>query len=260
MTSRIDSIQPNLFQSSFWGTLRGILVDTLIYPLEVVKIRQQCSKDSEKSIRIAKRLFQEEGYRGFYKGLYPQLLKTSLKQIWCWPMITGMPYFLRSYGLRDTNQQILTGLSIAIVDAAITTPLERAKIFSALTGKTPFSLANVYKDGWQGFTVYWAKRSINMVTFLTAQEYLRNHSRGKLEKLRLSELTRIGVEVAVIVSLVSAPFDIANTLKQAQNLYPSHLFLEKRFFRLYRGWPINALSLVIHNVASVILIEKLRKD
>ena len=99
---------------------------------------------------------------------------------------------------------------------------------------------------------------MNWIAFLTAQKYLRDQSSGSSKQsLSLTQLTKIGAQVALIVSLVSAPFDLANTLKQAQNLTPFHLFSRQGVFKLYRGWPLNALSLIIHNIASVTLIEKL---
>lgn len=253
-----NSTNTSLVNSSIWGIVRGITVHTLIYPLEVVKIRQQCHLNAEKSIEIARMLFQKEGSSAFYKGLTPQLLKTSLKQAWVWPMITGIPVFLKQYRIGDISQQALTGLTIATIDATITTPLERAKILSAFTGKTRFSFGSIYKDGWRGFTTHWAKLSINWTVFLEAQKYLRERTRKKPEQiLSLPQLAGIGAQVAIIVSLVSAPFDIANTLKQAQNLSPTHLLSGKEFRKLYRGWPLSALALITHNVASVIVIEKL---
>ncbi|HNA62428.1 MAG TPA: hypothetical protein PKW79_05070, partial [Rhabdochlamydiaceae bacterium] len=203
-------------------------------------------------------LLRQEGIGAFYKGLAPQLLKTSIKQVWCWPMITGMPSVLQRYQIGNLGQQAITGLSIATIDAAISTPLERAKILSAFRGTSKFCFQNAYRDGWRGFTTHWSKLSVNWVAFLTAQKYLRDQSSGSSKaSLSFPQLTKIGVEVALIVSLVSAPFDIANTLKQAQNLTPSHLLSRNGVFKLYRGWPLNALSLIIHNIASVTLIEKL---
>lgn len=260
MSSPIDFKKENLAWSSLWGVVRGVSVHTLIYPLEVVKIRQQCSQDESKSLRVALTLFRQEGIGAFYKGLAPQLLKTSIKQIWCWPMITGMPSIFQRYQIETLAQQALTGLSIATIDAAISTPLERAKILSAFKGTNKCCFKNVYREGWRGFTIHWSKLSVNWITFLTAQKHLRDHySELSEHSLSFSELTQIGVQVALIVSLVSAPFDIANTLKQAQNLTPSHLFSRRGMFKFYRGWPLNALSLVIHNIASVTLIEKLGK-
>lgn len=258
MSSRVDFTKENLAWSSLWGIGRGISVHSLIHPLEVIKIRQQCSQGESKSIRIAMAQLRQEGIGAFYKGLAPQLLKTSIKQVWCWPLITGMPSVLQRHQIENLSQQVITGLSIATVDAAISTPLERAKILSAFRGTGKFCFQNAYKDGWRGFTAHWSKLSVNWVAFLTAQKYLRDQSSGSSnQSLSFPQLTKIGVEVALIVSLVSAPFDIANTLKQAQNLTPSHLFTRHGVFKLYRGWPLNALSLIIHNIASVTLIEKL---
>lgn len=258
MSSSVDFTKEKLGLSSLWGIARGICVHSLIYPLEVIKIRQQCSQGESKSMRIAMALLQEEGMGAFYKGLAPQLLKTSIKQVWCWPMITGMPAVLQRYQIENLSQQAITGLSIATMDAAISTPLERAKIVSAFRGKSKFCFRDVYREGWRGFTTHWSKLSVNWITFLMAQKYLRDQSsESSKQPLSFPQLTKIGVEVALIVSLVSAPFDVANTLKQAQNLTPSHLFSRQGIFKLYRGWPLNALSLVIHNIASVTLIEKL---
>lgn len=260
MSSTTDSTQTHLIRSSFWGVLRGLSVHTLIYPLEVIKIRQQCSLNSENSARIALSLFKGEGFSAFYKGLTPQLLKTSLKQVWCWPMITGIPVFLQHYQLGDLPTHAITGLSIATIDAAITTPLERIKILSAYTGKASFSLRDVYKHGWQGFTTHLSKLSVNWMTFLIAQKHLRERNSSQSEQpLSLLQLTKIGTQVAVIVSLMGAPFDIANTLKQAQNLNFSHFFSRNGIYKLYRGWPLNTLSLIIHNIASVIIIDRLSR-
>jgi Mitochondrial carrier protein len=260
MTSCTDSTWSSALTSSACGAARGF-VEIVVYPLEVIKIHKQCSPTSEKSMRIAQRLFQEGGYRAFYRGLQPQLARAILKQAWCWPMITEIPPWLHAhYGLGEMSQQVVTGFSIAAVDALVTTPLEKVKIVSALKGKVPLSVAYIYKEGWQGFSTYFAKRSVGMVTFLTAQKFLRDQNRESQEKLSPLELTKIGVEVALIMSVVLAPFDMANTVKQAQNLPSSHFFSRQGVFKLYRGSSINALFFVIHSVASVILIEALKKD
>ncbi len=253
MSSEVN--HANLAWTSLWGVIRGVSVQSLIYPLEVIKIHRQCSQS--KSAQIALTLFRQEGMGAFYKGLAPQLLKTSIKQIWCWPVIMQMPSILQTYQIENLKQQVLTGLSIATIDAAISTPLERAKILSAFKGSSKFCLKNMYKDGWHGFGAHWSKLSVNWTTFLTAQKYLRDQYSE--EALSFFQLSKIGVQVALIVSVVSAPFDIANTLKQAKDLPVSQLFNRQGILKLYRGWPLSALALVIHNIASVTLIEKLGK-
>ncbi len=256
----MNSTRSDIIESSAWGALRGVAVETMIYPLEVVKIHQQCSQVSQTSLQIARQIFAQGGPSAFYKGLLPQLAKTGIKQAWCWPMICNVPDSLHPLGLGKTTEQIITGILIGAVDGCITTPLEKAKILSALRGNEPFSFAHVYNNGWQGLSEYFAKRSINMATFLSAQQYFRERYRKQHCELSFSHLVQIGAQVAVVVSLVSAPFDMLNTLRQAQNLSLASLVAQNRIFTLYRGSPLNALALVIHNVASVIVIEELSKN
>lgn len=259
MSSQVDITKEKVALSGAWGAGRAVIVNTLIHPLGVVKIRLLCSKNESNTIRVALDLFRQEGIGAFYKGLTPQLIKACIKPIFVWPMVTGMPSILQRYQVQNLQQQALTGLAISTVDAAILTPLERAKILCASKG-IKFRLKDLYKEGWKGLTTNWSQLSVNWMTFLTAQKYLRDQSYSSSgQPLSLSELIKIGTQTALIVSVASAPFDVANTLKQAQDLSPSHLLSRSGIFQLYRGWPLNALSLVIQSVASVIIIEKLSR-
>lgn len=251
----------DLLWSSLWGLSRGLVINTFIYPLEVIKIRQQCSQGETKVARIVLDLFRQEGVGAFYRGLAPQLLKSSIKQIWCWPMILEMPNFLRHYPIGNLQTQAITGISIATVDAVISTPLERMKIKSAFKGVSKFNLKSIYADGWHGFSTHWMKLSVSWVTFLTAQKYFRDKSCGSSDSpTPLLQLAKIGVQVALIVSLVTAPLDFANTRRQAQNLSTSHLLSRNNFLKLYRGWPLSALSLIINSIASVVIIDRIGKS
>ncbi|MCI20414.1 calcium-binding mitochondrial carrier protein SCaMC-1, partial [Trifolium medium] len=62
------------------GTISGTLGATCVYPLQVIRTRLQAqpsnSSDAYKGMCDAfLRTFQREGFRGFYKGLLPNLLK-----------------------------------------------------------------------------------------------------------------------------------------------------------------------------------------
>jgi len=255
-----NSTQTNIISSSLWGVARGLAVHTLIYPLEVVKIRLQCSQTTTTSTRVALDLLRQEGIQALYKGLVPQLLKTSVKQLWCWPIMTTCPPTLQRHGVQILQQQMLTGLLIATIDAAVLTPLEKAKMISAFRGGDKFSFKTMYERGWSGAVTHWGKLSVSWITFLTAQRYLRDYySTQQQEKLSFAQLSQIGIQVAMIVSLVAAPLDIANTLKQVENRSFLSVLSERNFSRLYRGWPLQALSLMVHNIASVTLLDKLSR-
>lgn len=248
----------DLLQSSYWGILRGIAVETLTYPLDVIKTRQQCSKEPFGYIQIIKQLYQENGHQAFFRGLSLQLFRVSIKQAWVWPMMTQIPCTLSQYQVHGLSQQIMTGLSIATVDAFITTPFEKLKIRSQISKQELPSLHSIYAEGWHGLSAYWTKRSINMVTFLTTQQYFRESYRQGEERLGYLDLIKTGCQVAFIVSLIGGPFDLANTVKQAHNIGLSHI-TKYGVARLYRGWPLNALSLIMQNVASVSLLEALTR-
>ncbi|XVE56481.1 hypothetical protein DITRI_Ditri04bG0013700 [Diplodiscus trichospermus] len=62
------------------GTISGALGATCVYPLQVVRTRMQAqSSNSEAAYKgmsdVFLRTVRNEGYRGFYKGLFPNLLK-----------------------------------------------------------------------------------------------------------------------------------------------------------------------------------------
>ncbi len=239
---------------SLCGVGRGLVVQSLTYPLEVIKTHQQALLSQERSYQIAWRLFQQSGVRSFYLGLTPQLVRSCCNQAWCWPMMTKIPLLLE--GSSPAVQQAMTGLAIATVGACVTTPLEKARIQWAL--EKPFS----WKKGWNGIGIHWTKLSAGWCTFLVAQEGLRKRyyiSSGK-QTLPLSQSVLIGVQVALIVSVTSAPFDVANTLKQSESLRLRVLFSGNILRKMFRGWPLNAATLVVHNTTSVALLDRLRKN
>ncbi|MBS0623631.1 MAG: MC/SLC25 family protein [Verrucomicrobia bacterium] len=252
------SDNPSLFQSSLLGSLRGIVVHSLIFPLEVIKVRQQCAPITKTSYQIAFKIFQTEGMGSFYRGLKPQLLTTVSKQVWCWPLITHLPLFLQSKGLAEPPKQAITGLTISTVDAAITTPLSRATLLSAASCQKPPSIAAIYKEGWKGFFTYWTKLTVAWSSFLVAQKLFRDQERtDHQQRLNIPQLMKVAIKVSVLVSVCLTPFDLVNTLKQTEHRSLNQLFKGNVFKNLYRGWPVTLLCLTIHNVASIILIERL---
>ena len=240
--------------SSGYGVLRGVGVHTLIYPLEVLKVRHQCSE--KKLHETAVKVISEEGIGAFYKGLSSQLMKTCLKQVWAWPVITEVPKFFDRQGVGKNEQQALTGISIAAFDTLVSTPLEKAKIRSASSGKSVTFFKALQERGWQGGGTLFSKLSVQWVTFLTAQRILREKFREGEKPLNTSQQMLVGTILAIIGSIAAAPFDMANTQKLANG---------KSFFKIapskmFRGSGIQTTSLLIHNIASVAVIEKLQKS
>ncbi|KAF5732255.1 Mitochondrial substrate carrier family protein isoform 1 [Tripterygium wilfordii] len=62
------------------GTISGALGATCVYPLQVIRTRMQAQRSNDDAAYkgmsdVFRRTLENEGYRGFYKGLFPNLLK-----------------------------------------------------------------------------------------------------------------------------------------------------------------------------------------
>jgi solute carrier family 25 phosphate transporter 23/24/25/41 len=71
---------PNKQRGSFLtslacGACAGVTASTLIFPLDLVRRRQQVMKGSESGLAVIRDVLQKEGFRGLYQGLGPELLK-----------------------------------------------------------------------------------------------------------------------------------------------------------------------------------------
>lgn len=57
------------------GTISGAVGATCVYPLQVVRTRMQASQSKARMSEVFWTTYQKERLRGFYKGLFPNLLK-----------------------------------------------------------------------------------------------------------------------------------------------------------------------------------------
>jgi|JI9StandDraft_1071089.scaffolds.fasta_scaffold03480_11 hypothetical protein len=242
----IDSLSVSVL-----GIARGVAVTFATHPIDTVRYHLQTSPEKLRCLDVIKTIWQRSGFRGFYGGVTPHLGKTVLKQAWLWPMIAGVPARIEKHGIERPYKEVLTGVAIAFVDAAITTPFEKAKITGAAQGKK-ISWQSI-KKGWTGASTNFARLSVTMPTFLVTQAYAQSYYSKESSSLTFSELAKIGIITATVVSIISAPFDAANTRKQTETKSI------KLFARPYRGFPCYFATLVIQNIASAWLIDDLAR-
>jgi solute carrier family 25 phosphate transporter 23/24/25/41 len=57
------------------GACAGVTASTLIFPLDLVRRRQQVLRGDETGLNIIRGVIQKDGFRGLYQGLGPELLK-----------------------------------------------------------------------------------------------------------------------------------------------------------------------------------------
>jgi solute carrier family 25 phosphate transporter 23/24/25/41 len=71
---------PNKQRGSFLtslacGACAGVTASSIIFPLDLVRRRQQVMKGTENGLEVIRGVLQKEGFRGLYHGLGPELLK-----------------------------------------------------------------------------------------------------------------------------------------------------------------------------------------
>ena len=83
---------------------------------------------------VIKDVYRVKGFIGFYAGSIPNLTRCLLKNSYRYPLMVGLPSFFQGH-LPDIIKEkkvlvkLLTGTSIALVEAFITCPAERLKVY-----------------------------------------------------------------------------------------------------------------------------------
>jgi hypothetical protein len=249
-----------------YGASRGILVQSLLYPLEVVKTNQQASTTYASSREVTSHLWKTKGPLAFYSGLSPHLAKTILRQAWWWPAIIYIPPALKERGYSTFMQQALAGVAVATIDAVITTPLEQKRILASVQKKTENLLPSPIKNGWVGVIPYWRQQSITWAALLVGQKHFRE-KRAKEPRIQkhshFVDLLDTSLRLSAIAAIITTPFNTANVLKQSsgKSLSQSVGKTNRSFFSsvryMYRGLPLNFTMLMCQVSATVVLIDHL---
>ncbi|CDZ80217.1 Mitochondrial carrier protein [Candidatus Rubidus massiliensis] len=240
-----------------YGALRGICVNTLLHPLETIRTRQFLSKKSLNIYKASAEIFLENGLKGFYKGYTPSLKRLLWKQIWVWPIITNLPIYLsQKTKLNPYRSLLITGLCLASLDSLLK-GYEEARIQAISKSPT----MTIEKKFSYGLGTHWSKLSINWCSFLMSQKYFKEKQlQANVDNtLSMPQLLLIGLKVGAFTSFISAPFEVANAwklgLRKQLPLSLSYACLKQ----LCNGLPLSTTKLVIHNIASVILLDFLNK-
>lgn len=243
----------DILEQSGWGLMYGLTIQIVIYPIELIKSRQQDPLCHQKCYQIAQELFRTGGVRAFYCGLSSKFIEIGYKQLWRWPVIMQLPPFLKQYGYNENQQQALTGMAIGTINSFFTTPWDGRRLAAI------FSLPQ--KISWHGFPTYFSKNIIEWTTFLVAQNYFSNRQERENGTLHLTQSFIVALQTSICVSCAKSPLDVANTLRQTgkslclKNMSPSELLK-----RLYRGAPLSFSALLIYNFATTIFIDSLKHN
>ena len=107
--------------------------------------------------------------KGFYAGAVPNMVRCVLKNSYRYPLLVGLPNYYKTKLPESIREQknllkLLTALSIALVEATITCPVERLKVyFMTTTEKISYlqffsnNQSSLFKELFRGYTPLFAR-------------------------------------------------------------------------------------------------------
>ena len=245
---------PSVLDAWVYGTLRSLVVQAGVYPLDVVKRRQQAA-DVSQNVREATQGLAQEGWRAFYRGGGTKLAKMTVSHMVRWTLLSQLPSHLRPYQFGDLREQIITGLLIAKVDAITSKHLDTKQMRAAVHGQR-LSISQMLQQGGRGYGVYWAYLSTAWCTSLVGLKYF-GRSPGCEGCSAWVRDIEVGVKTGLVVSAATIPFDCLNTVQQATDLCWGAFLRRQGVRALFRGWPIQAVISSIHNTGTQVTFRML---
>jgi hypothetical protein len=149
------------------------------HPIDSIKTQWQARPYLKNELAIVSEIYSTKGLKGFYAGSIPNLSRCLLKNTYRYPLMVGLPRFYaqnmpKAIRQRESLMKLMTGVSIGLVEATLTCPVERVKVYFMTTTDTKLSYreffsslrGRVRKELFRGFTPLFVRQSISWSVFL----------------------------------------------------------------------------------------------
>jgi len=124
-------------------------------------------------LQIVREIYGTKGIKGFYAGALPNYIRCLLKNSYKYPVMVGVPKALGKKINDDKVRKFFTGLVIALIEASITCPLERTKVYF-MTQRDSTSYSKFFKainqdrfnELFRGFTPLFMRQFLSWTLLL----------------------------------------------------------------------------------------------
>jgi len=267
-------------ESSVYGAVRALAGLPFEHPFDTVKTMVQTSAMDQKvsAINTAKRIWSEKGPLGFYRGYVPNSVRVASKQVYRYPLMLVLPGTFARLTPSVTLRKTMTGISIAVLEVGIITPLERLKVWIMTNNKTQSSAIRAFlsstprgslaQELFRGFTPCITKQVVSWTSFLVADAKFKEWTKQYLNTNQLTywQLVGVGSAVGVANTLTIMPFDMLKTQYQQFDSKMNSMSMRAAFRTVYaKGgvasfyagfWP-RMIQYVINGIFTVSLLDYL---
>lgn len=259
------------------GVIRGAVSLVFEHPLDVVKTYWQAHPAKSGIVSVISEVRQLKGWRGFYSGAIPNVMRVMLKQAYRYPLMIALPAGFAMVTQAIFINSIATGLSIALIEVWIITPLERLKVwlitFRKKTGGVASFIYEVkthcFGTLYKGLKITTMRQIATWVTFLVTHDQLMalvKHNNSGTLKLSLVTVGVISVVEGIINTAVILPLDCIKTNQQKESCVVNISTIEtaKSLYHqyglqgFYVGFEVRLIQYVLHSAFTVAVLENLR--
>jgi solute carrier family 25 (mitochondrial citrate transporter), member 1 len=259
------------------GALRGAASLIVEHPLDVIKTYWQAYPSRRSMLVVAKEVRDLKGWRGFYSGVIPNVMRVMLKQAYRYPLMIGLPVVFGTFTPSVIYISIATGLSIALLEVWVITPLERFKICLMTYQKSSGGINAFFKSLrrdvihslYKGLKITAIRQVASWVTFLVVHDQLMVWVKiynGGLLSLSLIMLLGVSLIEGSINTLVVQPLDCIKTnqqkihsIKHDSIMYRvNELYTNYGVAGFYVGWKVRMIQYMINSAFTVVVLENLK--
>ena len=219
------------------GSLTGLIVGVTLQPLEILKTNLMINPSKKQkaqynpfktTIHVAKEVYRVDGIKGFWRGLFPALLKLTVSAGLYFSALSKLEETLKNMKLGKMKENSKHFISSAIsrsLSGLLTTPIQVIRTRFEVIGFSKYkntldAFQQIYKqEGIKGFysgVVATALRDapfagIYFTIYVKSKRYIEE-KRGNMHVLLKTFVS--GMAGGVVATLITNPFDIIRARMQ----------------------------------------------
>lgn len=262
--------------ASLLGAVRAAVLMPIEQPLDYIKTQIQSSFYRGSPIKFTRSHIAQYGYLKLYTGFMPNLFRASIKQSYRLPLMIYVPNLYRRYIIDEHKIQILTGISIAVLESYLLCPLERIKVWLMTAPEPGFKNFYFYitgiQDLYSGAVAMLLRQTLSWVTFLGLTSLFKESVIKSKGSIDFYDSIYIGLMVGLLNTTIIMPVDFIKTHKQKfrelgnKNLSQTIAYLTRgealmcyKVLTVFCGWRVRAFHYFINAAATVSLVDRLER-
>lgn len=261
------------------GAFRGGLSLVFEHPLDVIKTYWQANPHKLSIISVIRSIVFYKGLLGFYSGAIPNVMRVVFKQAYRYPLMLTVPLVYNAVCSSVFMVSVLTGLTIAVIEVWLLTPLERLKVWLVTFKQNSKGVITFFKTSvrvgvvsqlYKGLNISLVRQVTSWTVFLVVHDQLMLFVKAmNIPPNELPVLWLLGVAFVEggVNTLVVQPLDCLKTHIQKVDSIQGYsilsifslVFKQYGFRGLYIGWQVRLFQYMVHALFTISVLEHLKQ-